>query len=308
MNYRSEDYVDIKKKIMIDLKLEGIVFPGDDISISTMTMEAKLDTNFIPENIHDYIKRNPNRIKRIVKTQKNKKKRKINEETIDKNIMTQNIINSKNKKGKKKKDKKNSIFLNQVTAIIHVSKKRNGNPISVKIFRNGTLHFTGCQNIDNMLEAAHIICYECSNKRAYITKDDKIKEVKFANNCEKLKIEYLYNFKVDMINSNFSIPFEIDRPKLYGKLKSENFTVSFDSNKHAAVNLSYRKGLTIFIFESGSIIIIVGNNGFKPIVEGYNFIYKYLLENYDIIVKDDELTNSNILLHLLNQNDDICKS
>ena len=124
-----------------------------------------------------------------------------------------------------------------------------------------------------------------------------------------------------MINCNFKVPFKVDRPKLLVSMASDNYNASYDSNGHSAVNIKYdvqkeesiSKGVkvrntddlgkneervTIFVFESGSIIIILGNQGFRPINEVYTFIYKYLLENYDTIVKDDELTDSSIREYL----------
>ena len=65
----------------------------------------------------------------------------------------------------------------------------------------------------------------------------------------------------------------------------------YDSNGHAGVKIKYislKNKITIFVFESGSIIIILGNQGFTKIQEVYDFIYKYLLENYEAIVKNDD--------------------
>ena len=111
-----------------------------------------------------------------------------------------------------------------------------------------------------------------------------------------------------MINSNFSVPFRIDRPRLYNNLVADGHTARYDSNKHASVILLFKKGVTLFVFESGTIIIIIGNSnniGFQPIVDAFNFIYRYLLENYEVVVKDDNITNSSILRyideHKLNQ-------
>ncbi len=168
-------------------------------------------------------------------------------------------------------------------------------PISVKIFRNGTLHFTGCQHIHDMLEVAHKICYECSKTRAIITKKGTLKEIHFTDDPSQLSIDKINFCKIDMINSNFTVPFKINRPKLYEHLKNDNYNAFYDSNKHAGVNITYKRGVTIFVFESGSIIIIVGNSGFEQIITGYNFIYKYLLEHYETIVKDDNIFVYNLL-------------
>ena len=100
-----------------------------------------------------------------------------------------------------------------------------------------------------------------------------------------------------MINCIFKVPFTIDRPKLHILLKNDNYTAVYDSNGHAAVKIKLmdKKKITIFIFESGSIIIILGNQGFDKICYVHNFIYRYLLENYEYIVKNDTLITESII-------------
>ncbi len=281
MDFDKRNITELEQRVKSSLKIDNVNIP-EDINISTMTIEAKFDTTFIPLNIYKYINRDPNNIIRVNirntgKCSRFRKKLVLHEQHsifIQKKKMTNCV-------------KRKAEFLNQVTAIVNVSKKKNNMPVSVKIFRNGTLHFTGCHTIENVLEVAQKICFECKKVRAVITKNKKIKEIKFAENTPILKLENLHDFKIDMINSNFVVPFEIDRPKLYNKLKNDQYDVYYDSNKHAAVNITYKKGLTLFVFESGSIIIIVGNDGFNPINEGYYFIYEYLLKNYRDIVKDN---------------------
>lgn len=270
-----DSIANLKARIEKDLHINDVDIP-EDINISTMTMEAKFDTNFFTWNIYRYINRDPQSIINVTIRNTVKKCR-------IKQIHPTSVFKAKRKAYINKKKYE---FLNQVTAIVAVSKKRNNMPVSVKIFRNGTLHFTGCHNIDNVLEVAHKLCIECAKVRAVIA-GKKIREITFVENIDALKLDRLHSFKIDMINSNFVVPFEIDRPKLYHTLKRDNFNVYYDSNKHAAVNITYKKGLTLFVFESGSIIIIVGNDGFAPILDGYNFIYRYLLEQYEDIVKDN---------------------
>lgn len=259
---------ELKTKIQKDLDLNSNDLPSD-INISTITFCCALDTEFYPQNIANYILLSPTSIiqvtpkKNLVKSKKNSNKNKQNDE-----------------------------FQNQVTLCVNVSKKDK--PISVKIFKNGSLHLTGCKNVDNMLEALQKVCFECSKTRAIIC-SNKIKEVTFAKNPEILGIEHLKNFKVHMINSNFTVPFCIDRPKLHIKLKSESVNSEYDTNKHAGVQVKFENNITIFVFESGSIIIIAGRTGFSTINKAYTYIYKYLLNSYDIIVKNESLTNSNII-------------
>lgn len=269
----------IRDKIESKLGISKKNMP-DDVNISTMTLEAKFNTYFYPWNIRKFIKKSNNGIINIVS-----KKDKIISGENDNKIKKNKPIN-----------KQNEIFLNQVTVNIAVSNKEN--PVSVKIFNSGTLHFTGCINIDNFIEAAYKLCVECRKEIAVINKNNKIVDIKFAKDPEQLYIENLYDYKVDMINCKFNAPFTIDRPSLQILLKADGYNASYDSNSHAGVKIKYfidGKKVTIFVFESGAIIIILGNQGSDRILEVYNFIYKYILTNYELIVKDDDITVNSIL-------------
>jgi len=317
----------ITHKVMRQLDLEGVVIPPD-IVISTMTMDAKLNIEFDATNIYKYIKTSHDRIMRINPVIKERKRqRKTNRDTIKKKNREklQSISTSSSKRtdiDKSKRRKNGEEFLNQVTVYVKVSEKDAEHPVSVKIFRNGTLHFTGVKTIRCLLEAVEHICTECKVQRAIIarTKNSnktKIKQITFVNNPSQLSVSNLYDFAVAMINCSFVVPFRIDRPKLLSCLTADGYNASYDSNGHSAVNIKYLiqdkssqsmgvkirdsndlgkndERITIFVFESGSIIIILGNQGFRPIKEVYTFIYRYLLTNYDAIVKDDELTDQSI--------------
>ena len=319
MNTREIDL--LKQKVRENLDLSGVTVP-EEIEISTMTMDAKLDVNFNATNIYKYIRTSKNGIVRIKPINSNKKKKEKKPSQVRKR---KNIVVEKKKKNSEE-------FLNQVTVYVNVSEKDDDHPVSVKIFRNGTLHFTGVVSITSLLEATHKICEECKRKRAIIvqkkhsdgTVTERVETISFVENeedVEKLSISNMYDFAVSMINCNFKVPFRVDRPKLLVSMASDGYKVNYDSNGHSAVNIKYQiqknesisKGVkvrnvddlgkneervTIFVFESGSIIIILGNQGFRPINEVYTFIYRYLLENYDTIVKDNELTDSSIREYL----------
>lgn len=278
--YHCEKLYILQEQIKNSLELNNVNI-SNDIQISTMTLEAKINTRFYPWNIYKYIKKSADGIVKVVKENRNK---------VKKTCKTKN------------KNRQSDVFLNQVTVSIKVSNKIN--PVSVKIFNSGTMHFTGCVRVDNMLEAVYKLCIECRKCRAIILNDGTIKEIEFAENINNLSLENLYDFKVDMINCIFKVPFTIDRPKLQILLKSENYNAVYDSNGHAAVKIKFvdtKKKITIFIFESGSIIIILGNQGFNKIKEVYIFIYTYLLENYHKIVKNDELVTSSIIRYINNE-------
>jgi hypothetical protein len=266
----------------------------DDIKISTMTLEAKFKTTFYPWNIYKYIKRDKNSIINVIKGNYKKKEKHIN--TI--NEKTKHI-----RKGVNSKNKQSTVFLNQVTVSIKVDNKEK--PVSVKIFNNGTVHFTGCIDINNLIEASYKLCIECKRPIAILNEDGKVVDINFVDNPDELSIDNIYDIKIDMINCIFVVPFKIDRSKLQILMKNDGYNVTYDSNRHAGVKISYvsvNKKITIFVFESGSVIIILGSQGFSRINEIYTFIYKYLLSNYDQIVKEDNTIINKILAKIEMEN------
>jgi TATA-box binding protein (TBP) (component of TFIID and TFIIIB) len=290
----------LRIKIKDTLELNNTDIPND-IKISTMTLEGKFATSFHPWNIFRYIKRSKDGIVNVVKGN-SKKKKKDNESDVDENGNIKEkqhdyrVIKSKARKGKKSKNRQSDVFLNQVTVSINVNNKEK--PVSVKIFNNGTVHFTGCVTIDNLLESTYKLCTECRRNIAVLNDNGKIKDIKFVDDPDVLRVENLFDTKVDMINCIFVAPFKIDRPKLQVIMKADGYNAVYDSNGHAGVKIKYvstGKKITIFVFESGSIIIILGKQGFGRINEIFTFIYKYLLDNYESIVKEDNITTSVIL-------------
>merc|ERR1711959_266454 len=201
-----DEVLSLDTKINMDNYLKLDLLP-DEVSISTMTICTGINTIFYPENISKYIDKKPNGIIKIINT---------------------------GKSNKKENGKKTDGFMNQVTVSVSVKSKEK--PVSVKIFNNGSLHFTGCKLIVNMFEAAYKILEECKKIR-YIIKKDKIKPVHFVEEPEILDIKNLRPCSISMINSNFVVPFEIDRPKLYIKLKSDDYICEFDTNGHSGVKI-----------------------------------------------------------------------
>ena len=126
-----------------------------------------------------------------------------------------------------------------------------------------------------------------------------------------LNIKLVKEFKIVMINSNFNIGFEINREKLFKIMQDKEITASFEPCTHACVNIKYifkrdtpyEKKISIFVFESGSIII-TGANNTEHILEGYKFINNILYENKNEIILQDitNYINHPELLKILNKN------
>lgn len=257
----------------------------DDVSISTMTVTCELQTELNVENIARYISLSPIGIIDIRYGLKD-------------NIYTNRSLYSKKRITKKKKQKK--VFFNQVSLYVNVASKKE-NPVNVKLFINGSVQMTGCIVIDHAIDALEKILSELQNVKAIVDyKTKKMIDQPFAKDLSVLKMDKVLKFRVDMINSNFVVPFKIDRPKLYNVLESDGYVCEYDPERHACVNLKYthpEKDITILIFEGGSIII-TGVKTCPQIKYGYEFINKYLLSHLQEIVKNDVLTNANIMKYL----------
>ena len=270
----------------------GIDKLPEEVKISTMTLTCKLDTVFNCKNIARYTDLTFDGIL-SVKCGK--------EEDMRTN---RSLIPKKQKTGKKKKKK--SIFYNQVSMYVTV-KGKNKKPVSVKLFSNGAIQMTGCKTLDNAMEALTKIFPELLKIKAIVTykeNDLVITEKPFVTNPNALNLKSVKDLKISMINSNFAINFKVDRAKLYSLMFGEGFEISYDPGKHACVNVKFdhvEKTISVFVFERGSIII-TGAQNCNQILEAYNFINKYLLTNYNKIVKNDNLTNSNIIKYLDQEN------
>lgn len=252
----------------------------DDVTISTMTITCKIDTDFIVENIGKYIDLNHANIITV------KYGCNINRTLVPKKLSDQ----------KKKKPKK--FFYNQVTLKVKTKKDK---VINIKLFINGSIQMTGCKSIDGAYEALEKL-FECLRVEKGVINyaKNKIEDKMFVTKRENIDIEKITDFKIAMINSNFNMGFHIDRDKLYNLMTLEGIDCTFDPLNHAGVITRYEhtdKSISIFIFESGSIVI-TGVRNCQQIKEAYNYINKYLLVKYHSIQKNDFLTNSTILEYI----------
>lgn len=274
----------IKQKILRDLEIHK---KPHDVNISTMTTVCSFDTEFDCKNIAKYIELSHDGIISVT-------------HSINGDHKTNRSVLLAEKDIKKKKKKNKSHFFNQVSMCVSIKPKKT-KPVNVKIFLNGAIQMTGCTTIDNAIDVLLKILPLLKSVKAIINyKENKVVDKMFAKNIDMLKIENMKNFKIVMINSNFVLPFRVDRLKLYNLMLSENIDCLFDPIKHACVNIKYdypNKIVSIFVFENGPIII-TGVKNCDQIYEAYTYIYKYLLKNIKLIVKSDPLTEDNILKYI----------
>lgn len=262
----------------------------DDVFISTMTICCELDIQFNVDNIAKYIELKTNGIISIGYGKDN-----------DPNTNRTLYPKKKKKKKLKMKKKQKREFHNQISLNVMVESKKE-KPINIKLFTNGSIQMTGCKSVDNVVDVLEKIFIELKTIKAVLDTEKIIIEDKlFVNDHSKLFLENVKNVTIGMINSNFIYPNKIDRLKLFNLLNSESKECRYDPSNHAPVNIKYQcveKSISILIFEKGSILI-TGAKNCNQILDGYNFINKYLLTNHRKIIKSNYtlLNINNIVTH-----------
>ena len=118
-------------------------------------------------------------------------------------------------------------------------------------------------------------------------KTNKIESKCFASSPKNLVLTKI-SFKVQMINSNFHIGYQIDRVELFKLIKEMKIECTYETMIHAGVNIKYQynesKQISVFVFEKGSVII-TGANNCDHIRKAYIFIAEILYNNSSIIIK-----------------------
>jgi TATA-box binding protein (TBP) (component of TFIID and TFIIIB) len=254
-----------------------------EIYISTMTATCKInDFKFNCENIAKYIDLSYDDIEDIICAFEEKRRHNVGE----KNIIYRSLPPKKeNKRKKKNKD----VFYNQVSIHLNI-KTKHSDPVHVKLFRNGSVHITGCQSAIDVVETMTTILSKLEADKCIIDKaTNKIVDRPFVSDKKFLDVSFVTNLKINMINTNFTIPFKVNLTELYELMVLKGIECRYDKINHSCVNVKYNhpeKKISIFVFEKGSIVITGAKNG-EHIKMAYDFINKFLYSNYKQIVKKD---------------------
>lgn len=143
-------------------------------------------------------------------------------------------------------------FYNQVTVefVDGTSKK------SIKFFPNGTIHVTGCSDIDD--------CHKVMKQIQFI----------MGNNVK------INDFDIFMINTNFSMNSTLNLQRVIMSLKNLRLNVSFNPEVYSAVKVKFSPGegmkqITASIFSSGCVLI-TGATNLREINESYKFLINTL--------------------------------
>jgi TATA-box binding protein (TBP) (component of TFIID and TFIIIB) len=272
-----------------------------DLEISTSTITCNLGITFNVENIGLYFNDFDNVL--IGKRYGNR---------IVNNIVS--IKKLKSKKKKKRKEKKN--FFNQVSLIFRsatlmgldpnkLSEKERNKMLNVKLFINGSIQMTGCKHLNNIKKSLEILFEKLKVTKVILDNKMQFYDKPFVDSIDKLDINKVHVFNIEMINTNFNGQYQINRNKLFQLLLEKDIDVSFDPIIHASVNIKYEllnansKSISIFVFESGSITI-AGSNSYDEVLEAYEFICKFIYTNYNKLLT--KVITPQIIIKLIEKN------
>ncbi len=286
-----------------------------ELSLATMTLilDVKPVCDFFLSNVGKYL-------------QYNEYVKEIKFGSDDNAVRSQNPVKKKQKRKKLSNKSKKTNFYNQVSIKIKVGTKINHRKkdrvedklINVKLFQNGSLQLTGCNNFENARNAIKIV-FDILNIPRYLfnMQTKTIQEVRFIKFTDKYKtklsISDIVGGIVVLINCVFNINFAINRNKLHelimkgrtekdmqihkynvqSEINEDERTIqkyidcTFDPIRHGCVSIKmdyFDKITTIFVFEAGKILIIA--NTCEQAKCAYNMISTFLLSNYfNLVVK-----------------------
>lgn len=237
----------------------------ENVTISTMSATCSLGIDVELPNIFNYMALN----KKYIST-----------------IKFKGEIKSLEKQSKRKRKKNVKSFQNQLTVEIRPDiENLPDNKISIKIFKNGSIQMSGVKSLYACNLALSKLIDSLSKEYGVII-DNKIHDIKFVSDRKKIKVN---RYKVDMINSNFNINYEVNRENLYNILLRKKIECRYEPSIHACVNIKFRptesiKNISIFVFQSGHIII-TGAKNINNISESYDYITELLSEHKSEIEK-----------------------
>lgn len=151
-------------------------------------------------------------------------------------------------------------FYNQIT----IGYVDNYSTKSVKVFPNGSVQVAGCSDL-----------FDCNRV---------IKQLGFILKTV-LQLDHEIpsdSFKVVMINTNFSLNYNINLFALSDHFSKESiFNVSFDPDRYSAVKIKFKpaedmKQVTASVFSTGKIIV-TGAENLKEIAYAYNILNQHIL-------------------------------
>ena len=158
---------------------------------------------------------------------------------------------------------------------------------------------SGIKKLEYVNRAINKLIYRLKQVKGILETNEEtgkkvMKEIKFVEEPKNLNLR---NFKLDMINSNYTVNMHIDRKKLYNILLKRKENAIYEQLTRACVIVKFMpreenpnmKEISIFIFQKGNIII-TGAKSKKHITSAYDYLNNILLSHKNEIIKktDDE--------------------
>lgn len=212
--------------------------------------------------------------------------------------------------------KKAKNFDNQITILMRPIGGAEDKFINIKIFNNGSIHTTGCTDMDDFNDIMKRLTKILSKGQDIRTKRHEIKHIKYIRGKKDVKIR---GIKIRMINSNFYLGYKIDRKKLAFLLKKYHGIRTTDTEigyvefthkpngGHACVNIKFtydeNNRISIFVFQTGAIII-TGAKNLNYIIASYHYVYLILnkfMNQIKIVELNPDLVNAEINLYSKNR-------
>jgi TATA-box binding protein (TBP) (component of TFIID and TFIIIB) len=165
---------------------------------------------------------------------------------------------------------KNAAFYNQVT----VGYEDQYSNKSIKMFPNGSVQVAGCSDLRD--------CKRIMKQLAFLVQ-------RILEHEEPLKME---NFRVVMINTNFSMNSSVNLMKVIDMLSADpNFVVSFNPERYSAVKVKFHpaantKQVTASVFSTGKIIV-TGAETLREIALAYEVLNEKLQKTKIEATKED---------------------
>jgi TATA-box binding protein (TBP) (component of TFIID and TFIIIB) len=165
---------------------------------------------------------------------------------------------------------KNAAFYNQVT----IGYEDQYSNKSIKMFPNGSVQVAGCSDLRD--------CKRIVRQLSFLVQS--ILELEESPKTE--------NFRVVMINTNFSMNSSVDLSKVIQELSlDEKFIVSFNPERYSAVKVKFHpasntKQVTASVFSTGKIIV-TGAETLREIALAYEVLNSKLQPTKMIATKED---------------------
>jgi TATA-box binding protein (TBP) (component of TFIID and TFIIIB) len=165
---------------------------------------------------------------------------------------------------------KSTAFYNQVT----IGYEDQYSNKSIKMFPNGSVQVAGCSDLRD--------CKRIMNQLAFLVQ-------RILEREEPLKVE---NFRVVMINTNFSMNSSVNLMKVIDELSADpKFVVSFNPERYSAVKVKFHpaantKQVTASVFSTGKIIV-TGAETLREIALAYEVLNEKLQKTKIEATKED---------------------